>query len=200
MADITRLRSILHLALLTVEQSGSAEYTGGGRRWGKLEEADFEIGEIDDQSETLTDWRGLQGETPAFGAMPVEEEEYSPPGVVEDMDPDEQHFTSPRATKAPPSSAQIGAPRSWFGLGRRSFHDGGRRAPGFAALPRGCGKCDARGGQQGTAGPRCGLPRACKIASWPGNRRFLRQDQTTAAKSVHHRPASGVASRFTVRP
>ena len=38
------------------------------------------------------------------------------------------------------------------------------------------------------------------IASWPGNRRFLRQDQTTAAKSVHHRPASGVASRFTVRP
>lgn len=86
----------LHLALLTIEESGSADYTGGGRsgrgRWREPDADDFAIGEIFDHSAMLTAWRGLGGETPGFGDMPVDEDDFSPPDVVEAMSPDEQQF------------------------------------------------------------------------------------------------------------
>ena len=42
----------LHLALLSIEESGWAEYSGG--RWG---EEQYEVGEVTDSSKTLHDWR-----------------------------------------------------------------------------------------------------------------------------------------------
>jgi hypothetical protein len=84
----------LHLALLTIEESGGAEYSEDyGPRWGRDEdEEEFEAGEVFDRSVTLSDWRRPDGGATALGAVPVEEGEVSPPGAFEEMEPDEEHF------------------------------------------------------------------------------------------------------------
>src|SRR5712691_12158650 len=88
----------LHLALVSIEESGSAEHTGyyGSRRRGWSEEdedeEDFEVGEVHDRSETLSDWRSPDGSQPALGDLPFTEDELCPPEVFEDLEPDEQHF------------------------------------------------------------------------------------------------------------
>jgi len=90
----------LHLALMTVEESGSAEQTGyysrGRWRGGGEEEADddepFDVIEISDQSMTLTEWRRPDGSPAALGELPFDEKELCPPDAFEDMTPDEQHF------------------------------------------------------------------------------------------------------------
>jgi len=70
-------RCDLHLALLTVEESGAAEYADsyGSRRgrWKEDEDA-FEAGEVYDGSVTLSEWRRPDGggET-VLGAIPVKE-------------------------------------------------------------------------------------------------------------------------------
>jgi len=89
-------RCDLHLALLTVEESGTAEYTDsyGSRRsrWDQDEDA-FEAGEVFDRSVRLSEWRRPDGNEAVLGAIPVdEEEEFSPPGACEDLTPDEEHF------------------------------------------------------------------------------------------------------------
>ncbi len=86
----------LHLALLTVEESGAAEYADsyGSRRgrWGQEEDA-FEAGEVYDRSVTLSEWRRLDGGETALGTIPVDEEaELSPPDACDDLAPDEEHF------------------------------------------------------------------------------------------------------------
>ena len=85
----------LHLALLTVEESGAAEYAdsyGSHRgRWGQDAE-EFEAGEVYDRSVTLSDWRRPDGEASALRGIPVEEEELSPPDACDDLAPDEEHF------------------------------------------------------------------------------------------------------------
>jgi len=91
-------RCDLHLALLTIEENGSAEYTGsyGWRRGGREDEDDedsFEVVEVSNRDVALSDWRGLDGGAPAIGSIPVEEEdELSPPGACDDLAPDEQSF------------------------------------------------------------------------------------------------------------
>jgi predicted 2-oxoglutarate/Fe(II)-dependent dioxygenase YbiX len=92
----------LHAALLTIEESGSAEYTGySGRSWrddeddddGEDDEGDeFEIVEVCDSSATLSDWRSPDGAAADLGVFPVEEIELCPPDMFEDMEPDEQEF------------------------------------------------------------------------------------------------------------
>ena len=65
----------LHLALLTVEESGAAEYAESyGSRRGRWdsEEDEFEAGEVFDRSMTLSDWRRPDGGTTALGGIPVE--------------------------------------------------------------------------------------------------------------------------------
>jgi len=86
----------LHLALLTVEESGAAEYTDsyGSRRgrWDQEEDA-FEAGEVFDRSVTLSEWRRPNGEPAMLGAVPVDEEgELSPPDACDDLTPDGEHF------------------------------------------------------------------------------------------------------------
>ena len=84
----------LHLALISIEESGLAEYMGGyGRgRWSEPEEDEFEAVEVYDRSETLSEWRRLDGAPSPLGPIPVEEDEVSPPDALDDMEPDEEHF------------------------------------------------------------------------------------------------------------
>ena len=87
----------LHLALVSIQESGSAEHMGyyGSRRRGwsdEEDEEDFEVGEVYDRSETLSDWRRPDGSQPALGDLPFLEDELCPPEAFEDLEPDEQYF------------------------------------------------------------------------------------------------------------
>ena len=91
----------LHLALLTVEESGSAQYVGGenwhyrrGRRDAGEEEStdEFEVVEVYDGSRTLSEWRRPDGAPAALGKLPVEDDEIAPSDALDDMEPDEEHF------------------------------------------------------------------------------------------------------------
>lgn len=78
----------LHLALLSIEESGAAEYVGGGR-W---EEPELEAGEVDDRHETLSEWRRPDGQASTLRALPIEDDEVSPPDALDDLEPDEEEF------------------------------------------------------------------------------------------------------------
>ena len=91
----------VHLALLTIWESGSAEYSGRenwhyrrGRRDSGVEEnaSEFEVVEVHDWSKTLSDWRRPDGSATTLGKLPLEDNEVSPPDALEDMEPDEEHF------------------------------------------------------------------------------------------------------------
>ncbi|MBO0755168.1 MAG: 2OG-Fe(II) oxygenase [Bradyrhizobiaceae bacterium] len=87
----------LHLALVSIEESGLAQYNGSYRRRyrGYNDDDDndeFEVVEVSDRSELLTEWRRADGETLTLGEIPIEEGEVSPPGALEDIEPDEEHF------------------------------------------------------------------------------------------------------------
>ena len=90
----------LHLALVSIEESGSAEHTpycGRRRRWSRDEEEDededeFEVGEIFDQALILSEWRRPDGSEARFDDFPFTEDELCPPDAFENLTPDEQHF------------------------------------------------------------------------------------------------------------
>lgn len=87
----------LHLALVSIEESGSAEYTGyygSRRRRGRSDEDEdeFEVGEIFDRTTTLSEWRRPDGSPSELGIFPFEETELCPPDAFDDLEPDEQHF------------------------------------------------------------------------------------------------------------
>jgi len=84
----------LHAALLSIEESGSAEHTGysRSRHWEDDDEAQYEIGEVFDSSRTLSHWARPDGSVAGFGAFPFNEAELSPADALADMEPDEQHF------------------------------------------------------------------------------------------------------------
>ena len=81
----------LHLALLTIEESGAAEYADTRRgRWD--DEDDLEAGEVFDRLVTLSEWRDRDGGAFAFGAIPAEDDEFAPPEALAALKPDEEHF------------------------------------------------------------------------------------------------------------
>ena len=85
----------LHLALVSIEESGIAEHVYGGyssRRRGPAPEEEFEVVEVSDSSETLSDWQRPDGTAAALGALPIEEDEASPPDAFEELTPDEESF------------------------------------------------------------------------------------------------------------
>ncbi len=85
----------LHLALVTIEESGTAEYSGNygrGRGWSGPDEDDFEAGEVDDRSVKLSEWRAPDGTPSALGALPVKDEELSPPDAFEDLEFEDVDF------------------------------------------------------------------------------------------------------------
>ena len=114
-AAVEDARCDVHVALLTIEESGWAEHTGnssrfhGSRRWGRDDDEDdeddedddddddesdddFEAGEVDDRSATLSHWVKPDGQAARFGDLPFDEHELCPPGALDDMEPDEEHF------------------------------------------------------------------------------------------------------------
>lgn len=81
----------LHLALLTIEESGWAEHTGAWGRGSRYEDQ-FEVGEVSDSDYTLTDWRRADDQAAPFQAIPVHPDELSPPDFLEEAKPDDEEF------------------------------------------------------------------------------------------------------------
>jgi len=79
----------LHLALLTIEESGSAEYAGGG--WSE-DEDEYEIGEITESSETLHDWRRPDGSHSNMGPLTFFGDEVCPSDALDDAEDAEPDF------------------------------------------------------------------------------------------------------------
>ena len=92
----------LHLALLAIEESGSAEHSGyvprGRGRWYRDDDEDhehaddFEILEVLDSSLTISDWRRADGAHAAIDVLPFLDEELCPLDIFADIEPDEQYF------------------------------------------------------------------------------------------------------------
>ena len=92
----------LHLAMVSIDETGSAEYSGYASRrrsrWHRArddddnEDYDFEVGEIIERTLTVSDWRRPDGRQPAINELPFEERELCPPGSFDGLEPDEQHF------------------------------------------------------------------------------------------------------------
>lgn len=87
----------VHLALVSIEESGAAEYSGSygdRRRWGRDtdNEEDFEVAEVFDRHLTLSEWRRPDGGEAGLGTLPFTDDELCPSDVFEDLTPDEEHF------------------------------------------------------------------------------------------------------------
>jgi hypothetical protein len=87
----------LHLALVSIEESGSADHIGySGRRWGREEDDDddeeFEVSEVCERELVLSEWRRPDGRAPEFTDFPFDENELCPPTAFDDLAPDEEHF------------------------------------------------------------------------------------------------------------
>jgi len=101
----------LHLALVSIEESGSATYAddyggGGWRGRGRNRDDDdedddddggddddaFEVEEVIDRYLTLSHLRRPDGGAPDLAELPFSETELCPPDAFEDLTPDKQHF------------------------------------------------------------------------------------------------------------
>jgi len=82
----------LHLALLEITESGSAEGGGYGYDDDGGDDEDFDIVEVFDHDATLSNWRAADGSVSPLGALPLLDEELCSPGAFDDAEPDETHF------------------------------------------------------------------------------------------------------------
>lgn len=85
----------LHLALVSIRESGSAEATGyyQPRGYYKQPESEgYEIYEVCERDLTLSDWSAPDGTRPALVDLPFLETELCPPDAFVDAEPDEQEF------------------------------------------------------------------------------------------------------------
>lgn len=87
----------LHLALLSIEESGPAEVTSSYSprysRYGQYKEDDaddYEMVDVSDCDIRLTDWRHPDGNVFPLAFLQAEDEEFSPPDVFDDEEPDEK--------------------------------------------------------------------------------------------------------------
>ncbi|MFU8803421.1 MAG: 2OG-Fe(II) oxygenase [Bradymonadaceae bacterium] len=90
----------LHLAMISIEESGAAEYYGGSysRGWGRYREYaansdDFEVGEVLDRTMSLEGWRDADDQPALLAKIAFEDWEISPPEGLENEEADEVHFT-----------------------------------------------------------------------------------------------------------
>jgi len=79
----------LYLALLSVTETGWAEYTGGGR-W---REPEMEAGEVESSEWTIHDWRLPDGGQTGMAALPFVEEELAPAEALDDLEDAEVEFS-----------------------------------------------------------------------------------------------------------
>ena len=85
----------LHLALVSIEETGTAEHTayfGRGARNRDRGEESFEVSEVYDRALVLSDWRRPDGREAGLGDFPFSEDELCPPDAFDDLAPDEEHF------------------------------------------------------------------------------------------------------------
>ena len=86
----------LHLALVSIEESGAAEYNvdfnSRRSRWSEPKEDQFEAGEVYERHVALSEWRRPDGSPATLGELPIEDEELSPPDAFDDMEPDDEEF------------------------------------------------------------------------------------------------------------
>ena len=93
----------LHLALVSIYESGGAEYSGDyysrRRRWRWRDDDDdddddyeFEAGEVFERNTTVSEWRAVDGGQPEWGDFPFDEQELCPPNAFAGLEPDELHF------------------------------------------------------------------------------------------------------------
>ncbi len=86
----------IYLALVSHEESGSAEYYGYGSRRGRYgdepDDDDFEIIEVHDWDRHLRDWRRPDGSHPTLGELNFDEEELCPPDLFSSMEPNDLNF------------------------------------------------------------------------------------------------------------
>ena len=90
----------LHVALLRIEESGAAEYSGyPGSRWSRRYHDDdddgedrFRVAEVFERSLTLSHWSRPDSGLASLGTWPFTDGEVCPVDALAGMDPDEQHF------------------------------------------------------------------------------------------------------------
>jgi len=85
----------LHLALVAIAESGTAEYADSWPRRGRHADTGdegFEVGEVCERTLTLSDWRRPDGQPAELPDLPFEERELCPPDAFADAEPDEQLF------------------------------------------------------------------------------------------------------------
>ena len=86
----------VHLALVSIEESGIAEYADyprSRRGWSHDEEdGEFAVVEVTNRTVAASHWRRPDGEPSPLSVIPVKNQEFSPPAALDDLDPDEQHF------------------------------------------------------------------------------------------------------------
>ena len=114
----------LHLALISIEESGIAEHTGYyGSRWGRSsdDEEEFEAVEVCDRSAMLSHWLRADGAPTPLKDIPFDESEVCPPGSLDDMEPDEEHFHEATGNEGASFNGHTGGPRWPFGLKRESW-------------------------------------------------------------------------------
>ncbi|MEY3289044.1 MAG: hypothetical protein RLZZ419_1286 [Pseudomonadota bacterium] len=84
----------IHLALVSVEENGSAEYSGGyGGHWGdEPEDDDFEVDEVFERTETISEWRRRDGKPSPLPTLPFSEYEFCPTTAYEAIESDDIQF------------------------------------------------------------------------------------------------------------
>ncbi len=92
-------RCEIYLGMVHIEESGAAEYSGYGgyrrRRWEDDDDDDdgYEVGEVCDWSHSIDEWRDKQDRPTGFGNIRLNPGETLPIGILDDEEPDEQHFS-----------------------------------------------------------------------------------------------------------
>lgn len=84
----------LHLGMIHIEESGSAEYSGRGwhgRPW-PPDDQDFEICEVFDHRRYLGPWRDRDDQPVEFGPIAFDDTELLPADALDGEEPDDVHF------------------------------------------------------------------------------------------------------------
>ena len=82
----------LYAALVHIEEYGIGEFAGSPDGWGwdGDDDADWEMGDVDDSQQWLDGWVQPDGEQPPFGKVELQPEELLPRGALDDVPPDDQ--------------------------------------------------------------------------------------------------------------
>jgi hypothetical protein len=184
-------RCELHLALLSIEESGSAEHTGYyGSRWGRRAEEDaeeFEVIEVSDRSATLSNWVRPDGAPSPLEAIPFEEEELSPPEALDDLEPDEEHFQEATGNEGASFERTYcrAALTLWPAAQRLAVLNRGGLELTLPYLASLTASWEAAGAEAGNtlwreADELCGL----MVASWPTSPWYPRRDETESHEAA----------------